>query len=51
MTTFDILRAARAAWPALQGATTEAKNAALHSMADALVRGQGEILAANAVDM
>ena len=51
MTTFDILRAARAAWPALQNADTEKKNAALNAMADALVASQAEILAANEVDM
>ena len=51
MTTFDILRAARAAWPALQNADTEKKNAALCAMADALVASQAEILAANDADM
>ena len=51
MTTHDILRAARAAWPALQSANTEKKNAALEAMADALLERQGAILAANAEDM
>ena len=51
MTTFDILKAARAAWPALRGADTEKKNAALHAMADALMENCGAILAANAEDM
>ena len=37
ITTHDILLAARGARPALQRASTEAKNAALLAMADALV--------------
>ena len=51
MTTLEILKSARAAWPALQGADTEKKNAALNAMADALVECQPEILAANDIDM
>ena len=51
MTTIDILRQARAAWPALQSANTEEKNAALGAMADRLVAGQADILAANALDL
>ena len=51
MTTTDILKAARTAWPALQTATTEKKNAALRAMADALVDNLGDILAANQLDM
>ena len=51
MTTFDILHAARAAWPALQGADADKKNAALNAMADALTENQMDILAANARDM
>lgn len=51
MTTIDILRQARAAWPALQSANTEEKNAALDAMADRLVAGQADILAANALDL
>ena len=51
MTTTDILKAARAAWPALQTATTEKKNAALGAMADALVDNLNDILAANRLDM
>ena len=51
MTTLDILRAARAAWPALQSADTAQKNAALGAMADALVDGSDDILAANRLDM
>ena len=51
MTTHEILKSARAAWPALRAADTEKKNAALNAMADALIARQDEILAANAVDM
>ena len=51
MTTFDILKSARAAWPALCAADTGAKNAALNAMADALIEYQGDILAANDLDM
>ena len=51
MTTHEILKSARAAWPALRAADTEKKNAALNAMADALIVRQDEILAANAVDM
>ena len=51
MTTHDILKAARAAWPALQAADTAKKDAALNAMADALIGRQAEILAANALDM
>lgn len=51
MTTIDILRAAKAAWPALQLADTAQKNAALNAMADALIARQDDILAANARDM
>ena len=51
MTTHDILKSARAAWPALRAADTEKKNAALNAMADALIRHQDSILAANDLDM
>ncbi len=51
MTTIDILRAARAAWPALRGADTAKKNAALNAMADALTENCDAILAANREDM
>ena len=51
MTTLDILRAAKAAWPALQRADTEEKNAALCAMADALIENRAAILAANDADM
>ena len=51
MTTADILKSARKAWPALRAAGTEKKNAALNAMADALLSGQEAILSANARDM
>jgi len=51
MTTLDILRAARAARPALQCAGAEAKNAALLAMADALEGNAASILEANAGDL
>ena len=51
MTTLEIMKAARAAWPALRSAGAEAKNAALHAMADQLVGCEAEILAANAQDL
>lgn len=51
MTTLEILSAAKAAAPALSGVSPEKKNEALLSMADALLRHTGEILAANAQDV
>ena len=51
MTTIDILKSARSAWPALRGAGTAQKDAALNAMADALIRRQDSILAANDLDM
>ncbi len=51
MTTIDILKKARAAWPALQSANTELKNAALCAMADQLIACRADILAANALDL
>ena len=51
MTTIDILRQARAAWPALQAADTDRKNAALNAMADAILDNAGDILAANQLDV
>jgi len=51
MTTQELLKAARAARPALMGASTDTKNAALLSMADSLWARRGEILAANAQDL
>ena len=49
--TIDILKAAKAASAALCTLTTEKKNAALLSMADALVAASTDILAANAEDV
>ena len=51
MTTRELLQAAKAARPALQGADTQQKNTALLAMADALEAQTAEILAANAQDM
>ena len=51
MTTQELLKAARAVRPALLGAGTDTKNAALLSMADSLWARRGEILAANARDL
>ena len=51
MTTLDMLRSARAARPALAGADTERKNAALRAMADSLLEDCDAILAANRQDM
>ena len=51
MTTREILQAAKAARPALQGADTQQKNRALLAMADALEAQAEAILAANAQDM
>lgn len=47
----DIGRRARAAARPLAIASTEAKNKALLAMADALMKAEGEILAANAIDL
>ena len=51
MTTYDILRAAKAAAPSLVTADTETKNNALLAMADALERACDDILTANVRDM
>ena len=51
MTTLEIMRAARAAWPMLRAADSRKKNEALNAMADALIAGQMEILAANECDL
>ena len=51
MTTLDILRAARAAWPELAAADRKKKDEALRLMADALMEDCPAILAANAEDM
>ena len=51
MTTFDILKAAKAAAPSLAAVDSAVKNQALSSMADALEQECSAILAANAIDM
>ena len=51
VTTRDMLQAAKAACPALQGADTQQKNAALLAMAGALEAQAAEVLVANAADM
>ena len=51
MTTFDILKAAKASAPVLAAVTSEEKNNALLAMADALQRNCDAILTANALDM
>jgi len=51
MTTLEIMRAAREAWPKLCAADSTAKDAALNAMADELVASETEILAANAEDL
>ena len=47
----NLCRAARAAAPALAGASTDDKNAALRAGAAALRTRQGELLSANAADV
>ena len=44
-----MLEAAKAAKAEITRLTTEQKNAALNAMADALIAGEAEILAANAL--
>ncbi len=51
MTTQEILIRAKAAKPAMALADTETKNAALRAMADCLLAGADDILAANALDL
>lgn len=51
MTTLEIMKAARAAWPKLCAADSKTKNAALNAMADCLLEAEGEILVANAGDL
>ena len=51
MTTQDIIRAAKAAWPTLMAADTAQKNMALMAMAERLEANAETILSANAVDM
>ena len=51
MTTLEILKATRAAWPSVRDASAEVKNSMLLKMADALDQCAPEILAANALDL
>ena len=51
MTTLEMLKNAKAAWPELATAGTEKKNAALMAMADALEKDCAAILEANAADV
>ncbi|MCD7757859.1 MAG: glutamate-5-semialdehyde dehydrogenase [Clostridiales bacterium] len=51
MTTLELLQAAQAAKPAVNAADTETKNRALSAMADALEAAEGDILAANQLDL
>lgn len=51
MTTMEIIRSTRNAWPALRSADSEWKKRALCAMAERLLRCEGEILAANALDV
>ena len=51
MTTQQILQAAKSAAPSLLTLTTDKKNAALLSMADALERNVSSILSENEKDM
>ncbi len=47
----QMLEAAKAAKPEIARLTTVQKNAALHAMADALIAGEADILAANGLDL
>ena len=49
--TLDILKAGKAAWPALRRADDALRQKAMHAMADALVASQDAILEANELDM
>ena len=51
MTTMELLRRAKKAKTAMAQANTQIKNAALMAMAEELLAGQEEILAANALDL
>ena len=51
MTTLDILKKTRAAWPHISSASNEVKNALLLAMAHSLERESAAILAANREDM
>lgn len=51
MSTLEIMRKAKAAWPGLAAASTANKDEALTKMASSLLAGKEAILAANAEDM
>ncbi len=51
MTTIDILKKTKAAWPHISSASAETKNALLRAMADRLEAESAAILAANRADM
>ncbi len=51
MTTLEIMKSARTAWPKLRSADSALKNDALIKMADCLVEDQDAILSANDADM
>ncbi|MEE1200009.1 MAG: glutamate-5-semialdehyde dehydrogenase [Christensenellales bacterium] len=51
MTTVEIMKAARKAWPRLCAADAPVKNRALEAMAQALLDGETEILSANREDL
>ena len=51
MTTLDILKKTKAAWPHISSASAETKNALLRAMADRLEAESAAILAANRADM
>ncbi len=51
ISTLDILKAGKAAWPALRRADDALRQKAMHAMADALVANSDAILQANRLDM
>ena len=51
MTTWDILKKTRAAWPSIRNRDAEGKNALLRAMADSLMACAPAILAENRRDM
>ena len=51
MTTLDILKKTRAAWPSIRNRDAEGKNALLRAMADSLMACAPAILAENCRDM
>ena len=51
MTTLDILKKTRAAWPSIRNRDAEGKNALLRAMADSLMACAPAILAENRRDM